>query len=84
MKCLIQIPCFNEQDQLAQIIDDIRVHVSAFDYEILVIDDGSADDTVKVAQELKVEHVISLKRNMGLGYAFQVGLNFAKKKGMII
>lgn len=81
MKCLIQIPCFNEQDQLAQIIDDIRVHVSAFDYEILVIDDGSADDTVKVAQELKVEHVISLKRNMGLGYAFQVGLDFAKKKG---
>ena len=81
MKILIQIPCLNEQDQLAQIIDDIRVNVSAFDYEILVIDDGSIDDTVKVAQELKVEHVISLKRNMGLGYAFQVGLDFAKKKG---
>ena len=81
MKLLIQIPCLNEQDQLAQIIDDIRSHVNAFNYEILVIDDGSTDDTVKVAKELKVDHVISLKRNMGLGYAFQAGLNFAKKKG---
>src|SRR6056300_1175022 len=81
MKLLIQIPCLNEQDQLAQIINDIRMHVSAFDYEILVIDDGSTDHTIKVAQELKVEHIISLKRNMGLGYAFQAGLDFAKKKG---
>ena len=79
MKLLIQIPCLNEQDQLAQIINDIRVHVSAFDYEILVIDDGSTDETVKVAEELKVDHVVSLKRNMGLGFAFQKGLDFAKE-----
>ena len=79
MKLLIQIPCLNEQDQLAQIINDIRSNVSEFDFEILVIDDGSIDDTIKVAEELKVDHVVSLKRNMGLGFAFQKGLDFAKE-----
>lgn len=80
-KKLIQIPCFNEQEQLKQIVGDIRANVSAFDYEILVIDDGSTDNTVKVAKELKIDHIISFKRNMGLGYAFQKGLDFAKENG---
>ncbi len=81
MKILIQIPCLNERNQLAHIIEDIRSNVTAFDYEMLIIDDGSTDDTVNVAKEQKVDHVVSFKRNMGLGYAFQAGLNFAKEKG---
>tara|TARA_A100001015_G_C15027676_1_gene731414 strand:+ start:1839 stop:2738 length:900 start_codon:yes stop_codon:yes gene_type:complete len=81
LKILIQIPCLNERNQLAHIIEDIRSNVTAFDYEMLIIDDGSTDDTVNVAKEQKVDHVVSFKRNMGLGYAFQAGLNFAKEKG---
>jgi glycosyltransferase involved in cell wall biosynthesis len=47
----------------------------------LIIDDGSTDSTVAVAKQLKVTHVVSCKRNMGLGYAFQKGLDFAKENG---
>jgi glycosyltransferase involved in cell wall biosynthesis len=81
MKLIIQIPCFNEQEQLPRIIEDIRSHVLDFDYDILIIDDGSTDNTVVVAKQLEVTHVVSCKRNMGLGYAFQKGLDFAKKNG---
>jgi len=47
----------------------------------LIIDDGSTDNTVAVAKQLGVTHVVSCKRNMGLGYAFQKGLDFAKENG---
>jgi glycosyltransferase involved in cell wall biosynthesis len=80
-KLLISIPCFNEQDQLVETIEDIRSHVLDFDYDILIIDDGSTDNTVAVAKQLGVTHMVSCKRNMGLGYAFQKGLDFAKKNG---
>lgn len=81
MKLIIQIPCLNEQEQLPRIIEDIRSHVLDFDYDILVIDDGSTDNTVAVAKQLGVTHVVSCKRNMGLGFAFQKGLDFAKENG---
>ena len=80
-KLLICVPCFNEQDQLVGTIKDIRSHVLDFDYDILIIDDGSTDNTVAVAKQLGVTHVVSCKRNMGLGFAFQKGLDFAKEKG---
>jgi glycosyltransferase involved in cell wall biosynthesis len=81
MKFIIQIPCFNEQEQLPRVIEDIRSYVLDFDYDILIIDDGSTDNTVAVAKQLGVTYVVSCKRNMGLGYAFQKGLDFAKKNG---
>ncbi|MDA8538527.1 glycosyltransferase family 2 protein [Candidatus Pelagibacter bacterium] len=81
MKIVIQIPCFNEQDQLTRIIDDIRSHVCDFDYDLLIVDDGSTDNTLSVAKQLGVTHVVSCKRNMGLGFAFQKGLDFAKENG---
>ena len=79
MKLLIQIPCYNEQDQLKRIIDDIRSNVNDFSYDILIIDDGSTDKTVELAKQLGVTHIVSCKRNMGLGFAFQKGLEFAKE-----
>ena len=81
MKLIIQIPCLNEQEQLPRIIEDIRSHVLDFDYDILIIDDGSTDNTVAVAKQLGVTHVVSCKRNTGLGFAFQKGLDFAKENG---
>jgi glycosyltransferase involved in cell wall biosynthesis len=80
-KLLISIACFNEQDQLVGTIEDIRSHVFDFDYDILIIDDGSTDNTVAVAKQLCVTHVVSFKKNMGLGLAFQKSLDFAKENG---
>jgi len=82
MKLIIQIPCFNEAAQLPQTIADLPREVHGFDVvELLVIDDGSSDDTVAVARSLGVHHLVRLTNNKGLAAAFQAGIDTALKLG---
>src|ERR1700677_2741197 len=56
MKLIIQIPCFNEADQLPQTLADLPREVERFDVvEWLVVDDGSTDETVAVARAHRSE-----------------------------
>ncbi|MCP4429935.1 MAG: glycosyltransferase family 2 protein [Gammaproteobacteria bacterium] len=76
MKLIIQIPCFNEGQSLPQTIQDLPKTVEGIDcIETLVIDDGSIDETIEVAQKLGVTHIISNKHNMGLAKTFRRGLD---------
>ena len=85
MKIFVQVPCFNEELQIKNIIEDIRNSLDKkYDYEIVIIDDGSTDKTVKIAKENGIKNILSLKRNMGLGYAFNKGRIFALEKGVDI
>ena len=82
MKLIIQIPCFNEQDQLPLTLSRIPREVAGFDVvEWLIIDDGSTDDTVAVARENGVDHVVRLTNHKGLAAAFQAGLDAGLKLG---
>src|ERR1700692_3201088 len=74
MKLIIQIPCFNEAEQLPQTLADLPRDVEGFDVvEWLVVDDGSTDRTVAVARELGVDHLVRLTNNKGLAAGFQAG-----------
>jgi glycosyltransferase involved in cell wall biosynthesis len=86
MKIFIQIPCFNEELQIENAIIQIRKSLEnkEYDYEIVIVDDGSTDRTVDIAKKNGVKKIISLKRNMGLGYAFNEGRKFAYEKGVDI
>src|SRR4029077_15388335 len=82
MKLIIQIPCFNEAEQLPQTLADLPRSVEGFDQvEWLVIDDGSTDETVAVAREHGVDHLVRLTNNKGLSAAFQAGIDTALKLG---
>jgi len=82
MKLIIQIPCFNEAEQLPQTLADLPREVPGFDeVERLIIDDGSTDRTVEVARSLGVEHLVRLTNNKGLAAAFQAGIDTALKLG---
>ncbi len=82
MKLIIQIPCFNEEQTLLTTLRDIPRKIKGVDeVEILIIDDGSYDNTVRVAKEFKVEHIISHNRNLGLARAFFNGIKTAYKLG---
>ncbi len=80
MKLIVQIPCFNEEQTLAQVIADIPRNIEGIDLvELLVIDDGSVDQTVRVARENGVEHILVNKKNLGLARSFQKGIYAALK-----
>jgi glycosyltransferase involved in cell wall biosynthesis len=82
MKLIIQIPCFNEADQLPQTLADLPRDVEGFErVEWLIVDDGSTDETVAVARSLGVDHLVRLTNNKGLAAGFQAGIDTALKLG---
>ncbi len=81
MKLIIQIPCYNEEDTLESVINSIPKSIIGIDeIELLVIDDGSTDNTKLIAEKLGAK-VICNKRNMGLAASFKTGLKTALKNG---
>src|SRR5438067_7452080 len=82
MKLIIQIPCFNEACQLPRTLSELPRALDGFD-EVgwLVVDDGSADETVAVARAAGVDHIVELTSNKGLATAFQAGIDTALKLG---
>jgi len=82
VKLIIQIPCFNEEKTLPLVLRDIPKNIEGIDViETQIIDDGSSDDTVKIAKGLGVNHVVSYIGNKGLGNAFKHGVNNALING---
>src|SRR5438270_12228000 len=82
MKLIIQIPCFNEADQLPQTLADLPREVDGFEIvEWLIIDDGSTDETVEIARRHGVDHLVRLTNNKGLATGFQAGIDTALKLG---
>ena len=81
-KLIVQIPCLNEEETIAETIADIPREVPGIDcVEVLVIDDGSTDRTVEVAREAGADHVVSFTQNRGLAAAFMAGLEESVHRG---
>lgn len=76
MSLLVVIPAFNEENSIGSVIQDIRVHMPSA--SILVVDDGSKDNTVKVAESTNVK-VLSLPFNVGVGGALRAGFLYAHR-----
>ena len=75
MKLIIQIPCYNEEDNLATSLLALPKHIEGIDeIQLLIIDDGSKDSTIKVAKENGVENFVIFPTNLGLAKAFSMGL----------
>ena len=82
MKLIIQIPCFNEAATLPATLADLPRSVPGFDeVEWLVIDDGSTDETRRVARDHGVDHVVGHTSNQGLARAFMTGLDACLQRG---
>ncbi len=82
MHLIIQIPCYNEADSLPQTLDDLPRQVKGITYlDILIIDDGSIDQTIAVAKQCGVHHIIRHPQNRGLAAAYQTGINACLQLG---
>lgn len=82
MKLIIQIPCYNEAETLAIALNALPRKVEGFDrVEWLIINDGSTDETVKVAKESGVDYIVNFKNNQGLAKGFMAGIKECLKQG---
>ena len=75
MKVLVSIPAYNEQDTIGKVVDEIHqaMKKAKYTYEIVVVDDGSTDQTGQIAKARGAKVVIHPK-NYGLAETFRTEL----------
>lgn len=82
MKLIIQIPCYNEAETLETALNDLPRQIDGIDeIEYLIINDGSSDDTEKIALAWGVNYIVHFKRNLGLAKGFLAGIDLALRNG---
>lgn len=75
MKLSIVIPTYNANEWIQGCIDSIRQHGPRYDYEIIVVDDNSTDDTPEIVrQQFPDVRLFSNEKNVGFGKTANVGL----------
>ncbi len=80
MKSLCIIPCWNEEDKLPTLINQIKnFDQSKYKVDFLFINNGSTDKSLEIIKESKIDF-ISYQMNMGAGYALIDGLKMGIKK----
>jgi glycosyltransferase involved in cell wall biosynthesis len=77
-RTLIVMPAFNEESSIGEVLREVFQVLPGAD--VLVIDDGSADDTTRVAREAGAL-VATLPFNLGVGGAVRLGFRYAREHG---
>ena len=87
----ILVPAYNEQDVLTMLYDRLKNLMDSttnYDFEVLFINDGSKDDTLKIIKNLRKKDTricyLNLSRNFGKETAMIAGLDYAKGDAVII
>ena len=82
MRLIIQIPCYNEEENLKKVIDGLPKEINGVDtIEYMVINDGSTDKTRYIAVNKKIDYIVDIFPNKGLANAFMTGINECLKNG---
>ena len=76
MNTYIVIPVFNEEKNIQTTLEDLK----QYDYTIVIVDDGSKDNTVKIVEGMSIK-VLKHKVNRGQGAALQTGTTYAVEQG---
>ncbi|BBO77682.1 glycosyl transferase family 2 [Desulfosarcina widdelii] len=85
----IVLPAFNEKETIAIMVDSLIVELrkAAFNFEIIIVDDGSTDDTFEVSKKLSSRYpfvkAIRFSRNFGKEAALLVGLKAASGEAIV-
>lgn len=85
-KVSIVIPVFNEEQSIIQTLTELQeIMSSSYEYELIVVDDGSTDSTQSRIQEALPEvTIIDNVLNMGYGYSLKRGIEKAKHDTIVI
>ena len=80
-RVLVIVPAHNEAEALPDVLDQLRRHAPG--YDVVVVNDGSTDDTARVAREAGVP-VLDMCFNLGIGGAVQAGFKYAIEHGYAV
>lgn len=75
--CVVLIPTYNNAGTLAQVISDVKEYAS----DVIVVNDGSTDNTAEILTAIEDIRIISYAENRGKGYALKLGLSKAYEWG---
>lgn len=77
LKCCVIIPTYNNASTLSAVLDSVLAHTS----NILVVDDGSSDDSPQIMDQYQGIGLIRFKKNMGKGYALRKAFKKSLEQG---
>lgn len=90
-KITILIPCYNEENTLSLLYERLKkmfTGLPAYQFQILLVDDGSTDNTMNIMKNLrendKSVSYLSLSRNFGKENAMLAGLDYAEGDAVIL
>jgi len=79
----VVMPAFNEEAGIQPVIHSLREALTTYEYQLLVVDDGSEDQTAQLAREAGAE-VISQPVNRGYGASLKMGIRHASHDRIVI
>ena len=76
-KCCVIIPTYNNHQTVEKLINDVLEYTD----QIVVVNDGSTDNTEEILNKFNQIDIVSYPKNKGKGYALRKGFRFAWTKG---
>lgn len=79
-KLSVVVCVYNEEENIRPLIEQISVALEDFDYEIVYVDDGSTDNTVKELHAVENDRlrIVEFKKNYGQSLALMAGIDYAQ------
>ena len=73
LRCAVIMPTYNNAGTIAKVISDVK----EFSDDVIVVNDGSTDETASILASIEGIKVIDYPNNKGKGYALKLGLSKA-------
>ncbi len=77
LNCCVIIPTYNNAGSIEKVIDDVLIYTN----NVIVVNDGSADNTLEILKHFTKIELLSYPINKGKGYALRTGIKHAQQKG---
>lgn len=83
-KYSIVLPCYNESANLPVLVDRFRPFAAQWDFELILVNNGSTDDSAQVMEQVQQDsanrfvRIVTIEKNIGYGHGIHTGLEAAE------